>query len=80
MKKYILALMALTSLAHAKAQYVKVQLLKSSEAITINKNIYAHFAEHLGRLIYDGLYVGENNTDIPNTDGYPMISLQHLKT
>ncbi|CAM4177091.1 alpha-N-arabinofuranosidase [Pedobacter westerhofensis] len=36
---------------------------------TINKNIYGHFAEHLGRCIYDGFYVGEANKTIPNTDG-----------
>src|SRR5688572_10299954 len=35
---------------------------------TINRNIYGHFAEHLGRLIYEGLWVGENST-IPNTRG-----------
>ena len=36
---------------------------------TINKNIYGHFAEHLGRCIYGGFYVGEDNQEIPNTDG-----------
>ncbi|MFD0670669.1 alpha-N-arabinofuranosidase [Cohnella sp. GCM10027633] len=35
---------------------------------TINRNIYGHFAEHLGRCIYEGLWVGEES-DIPNTDG-----------
>jgi alpha-N-arabinofuranosidase len=35
---------------------------------TINRNIYGQFAEHLGRGIYDGLWVGENST-IPNTRG-----------
>lgn len=25
----------------------------------INKNIYGHFSEHLGRCIYGGVYVGE---------------------
>ena len=35
---------------------------------TINRNIYGHFAEHLGRLIYEGLWVGENST-IPNMRG-----------
>jgi len=34
----------------------------------INRNIYGHFAEHLGRCIYEGLYVGENS-DIPNVNG-----------
>ena len=27
---------------------------------TINKNIYGHFSEHLGRCIYDGIWVGED--------------------
>ncbi|AIQ51556.1 alpha-N-arabinofuranosidase [Paenibacillus sp. FSL R7-0331] len=34
----------------------------------INKNIYGHFAEHLGRCIYEGIWVGEDSP-IPNTDG-----------
>jgi alpha-N-arabinofuranosidase len=34
----------------------------------INRNIYGHFAEHLGRLIYEGIWVGEGST-IPNTRG-----------
>ena len=35
----------------------------------ISKHIYGHFAEHLGRSIYGGFYVGENNTTIANTNG-----------
>ncbi|MFM9836936.1 MAG: alpha-N-arabinofuranosidase [Cyclobacteriaceae bacterium] len=35
----------------------------------ISKHIYGHFAEHLGRCIYGGFYVGEGNTKIPNTKG-----------
>ena len=35
----------------------------------INKNIYGHFAEHLGHCIYDGIYVGDTNKVIPNTEG-----------
>lgn len=35
---------------------------------TINRNIYGHFAEHLGRCIYEGIWVGENSK-IPNTRG-----------
>ncbi len=34
----------------------------------INKEIYGHFSEHLGRCIYEGLYVGENSS-IPNING-----------
>lgn len=39
-----------------------------SEKSKIDKNIYGHFAEHLGRCIYDGFYVGEDSP-IPNIHG-----------
>ena len=35
---------------------------------TISRNIYGHFSEHLGRCIYEGIWVGENSP-IPNTRG-----------
>lgn len=35
---------------------------------TVNRNVYGHFAEHLGRCIYEGLWVGEDSP-IPNTRG-----------
>ncbi len=35
----------------------------------INREIYGNFSEHLGRCIYDGIFVGENS-DIPNIEGY----------
>jgi alpha-L-arabinofuranosidase len=35
----------------------------------INPNIYGHFTEHLGRCIYDGIWVGEDSP-IPNTEGF----------
>jgi alpha-N-arabinofuranosidase len=34
----------------------------------VNKNIYGHFAEHLGRGIYEGIWVGPDSK-IPNTRG-----------
>ena len=34
----------------------------------INPEIYGHFSEHLGRCIYNGMYVGENS-EIPNIKG-----------
>ncbi len=35
----------------------------------INRNLYGQFAEHLGRCIYEGIWVGEDSP-IPNTRGY----------
>jgi alpha-N-arabinofuranosidase len=34
----------------------------------VNRNIYGHFAEHLGRGIYEGIWVGPDSA-IPNTRG-----------
>jgi alpha-L-arabinofuranosidase len=58
-------------------------ILHTPEAkTTINKNIYGHFAEHLGHCIYDGLYIGDTNRVIPNSDGVRndvIIALKKLK-
>jgi alpha-N-arabinofuranosidase len=44
----------------------------------INRNLYGQFAEHLGRGIYDGLWVGEES-NIPNTRGIRNDVLAALK-
>ncbi len=44
----------------------------------INKEIYGHFAEHLGRGIYEGFWVGENSS-IPNTNGIRNDVLEALR-
>ena len=48
---------------------------------TINRNIYGHFAEHLGRCIYNGIFVGEDS-NIPNEKGMRkdvVEALRHIK-
>jgi len=45
---------------------------------TINKNIYGHFSEHLGRCIYDGLYVG-GQSGVPNVNGMRADVVEALK-
>jgi len=44
----------------------------------INKEIYGHFSEHLGRCIYEGIYVGEDS-DIPNVNGMRKDVVEALK-
>ena len=46
----------------------KVMINTQRKKGKISKYIYGQFAEHLGRCIYEGLYVG-NDPDIPNTNG-----------
>ena len=44
----------------------------------INKNIYGHFSEHLGRCIYGGLYVGEDSA-VPNVAGMRAAAVDALR-
>jgi alpha-N-arabinofuranosidase len=45
---------------------------------TISPRIYGHFAEHLGRCCYDGLWVGPDST-IPNRRGFRSDVVDALK-
>jgi len=64
-----LAFVILLISATCAAQTIKVVGNVDLANTTIDKNIYGHFAEHLGRCIYGGIYVGEDNKKIPHTDG-----------
>ncbi len=57
----------------------KIVLHPDRAETTISRHIYGHFAEHLGRCIYDGFYVGENNPDIPNKEGVRLDVIEALK-
>lgn len=46
---------------------------------TISRQIYGHFAEHLGHCVYGGFYVGEGNTKIPNSNGVRNDVIDALK-
>jgi len=63
---YMMALLLVSGWSYGQQATVTV---RANEAqYTISKHIYGHFAEHLGRCIYGGFYVG-NNSKIPNTQG-----------
>lgn len=46
----------------------RITINGNTERGKINRHIYGHFAEHLGRCIYDGIWVGEDSP-IPNVRG-----------
>jgi len=45
----------------------------------ISENIYGHFAEHLGRCIYGGVWVGEDDDRVPTEDGIRMDTVELLQ-
>ncbi|MGH2565194.1 MAG: alpha-N-arabinofuranosidase, partial [Ginsengibacter sp.] len=61
--------LTILSLSNVVSAQTRITLEADSAKQIINKNIYGHFAEHLGHCIYDGFYVGDTNKIIPNTDG-----------
>ncbi len=69
MKKRIPLIIIGTFLTSCLSAQTTMELNTDSIKQKINKNIYGHFAEHLGRCIYDGFYVGDSNKTIPNTEG-----------
>ena len=69
MKKTLTTLIAALFGAALLAQ-VKVAVHETAaDQPVIPKEIYGQFAEHLGRCIYDGIWVGKDSP-IPNVDGY----------
>ena len=57
----------------------KIVIDAANAKYTINKNIYGHFAEDLGRCIYGGFYVGEDNKKIANKNGVRLDIIEALK-
>lgn len=55
-----------------------IKLNRAAAVHKIDRNIYGHFAEHLGRCIYEGIWVGEDSA-IPNTRGIRNDVVQALK-
>jgi len=58
---------------------IKIVLNADVSKGKINKNIYGHFSEHLGRCIYEGIWVGEDSS-IPNIKGFRSDVVEALKS
>jgi alpha-L-arabinofuranosidase len=74
-----LAAGALSLTASQAAESPNRLVLQADQAReTINRNIYGHFSEHLGRCIYEGYWVG-NDSSIPNVRGIRTDVVEALK-
>ena len=56
----------------------KVVINLDVEGAVISRHLYGHFAEHLGRCIYDGFYVGVDS-EIPNEGGIRLDVVEALR-
>lgn len=77
MHKIIISLLLLAGIKSSGQNVIIVNADQGKNVI--NSNIYGHFAEHLGRCIYEGFYVGEGNKKIPNKDGVRLDIIDALK-
>lgn len=57
---------------------MKLYINENEKKGYIHPEIYGHFSEHLGRCIYEGMYVGEDS-DIPNVNGMRTDVVEALK-
>lgn len=78
MKKTILILVIAALGVKVRAQ-TSITIQGDSARHTISKHIYGHFAEHLGRCIYGGFYVGENNKTVNHKNGLRLDVIDALK-
>lgn len=74
----LLSSLLFSTVSLANSEPIKVQLHVDEPGAVLNKNIYGQFMEHLGRGIYEGVWVGKDST-IPNKDGFRLDVLQALK-
>jgi alpha-N-arabinofuranosidase len=72
---FLFMLLAAVRIASAGTQ---IEVMADEPGPVINKDIYGQFMEHLGRGIYEGIWVGEDS-DIPNTNGFRDDVINALK-
>lgn len=62
----------------SRAADARIDIRLDEPIATIAPEIYGHFAEHLGGVVYDGIWVGEGSK-IPNVGGIRTALVEHLK-
>ena len=56
----------------------ELTILPDEELGAISPRVYGQFTEHIGRLIYEGIWVGPDSS-IPNRNGYRLDTLRALE-
>lgn len=79
MKKLLIGCLAFLAGSSLQAQQKAEAVIEAGKGeFQISRHIYGHFSEHLGRCIYDGLWVGEDSK-IPNVNGVRKDIVDALK-
>ena len=67
-----------TALAQPRAVDAHIDVLLNEPMGTISPNIYGHFTEDLGGVIYDGIWVGESSK-VANINGIRKAVVDHMR-
>ena len=62
----------------SRAADARIDVLASEPIGTVTADLYGHFVEHLGGVVYGGIWVGENSR-IPNTGGIRQAIVDHMR-
>jgi alpha-N-arabinofuranosidase len=82
LKQAVLGSSGLLLLRHAPAARAattaKIEVLPDEPIGTISPDLYGHFTEHIGGVVYDGIWVGEDSK-IPNIGGIRKELVEHMR-
>jgi alpha-N-arabinofuranosidase len=56
----------------------RIEILINEPIGTVSPDLYSHFLEHLGGVIYDGVWVGEKSK-VPNINGIRRELVEHMR-
>jgi len=63
---------------NARATTARIDVLPDEPIAMISANLYGHFVEHLGGVVYDGVWVGEGSP-IANSGGIRQALVDHMR-
>src|SRR6266700_141378 len=72
------ALAATARTARAASTRPGIDILLDEPIGVISPDLYGHFTEHIGGVIYDGIWVGEKSK-VPNQRGIRSALVEHMK-
>lgn len=78
MRQFFFILSVLVVLQAGAQSDVRVMINGNNPSVTISRHIYGHFAEHLGRCIYDGFWVSDS-MNVPKKDRIRLDIVDALK-
>src|ERR1700688_2753052 len=65
--------------AWAKSSEARIEIFRDEPGSLISPNLFGQFTEHIGGVIYDGIWVGEDSK-IPNHFGIRLELIEMLST